>query len=110
MSTAAEQKKAASSASAIDSDSPAAVEANVSAQEVDVPAVPAVEVVKASFNLPKRELDALKRIAAIRGVSATQALRQAIAILAFLVDLPRGSRFYVREPSGDQREVVFHNF
>lgn len=69
-----------------------------------------MEVVKASFNLPKRELDALKGIAAIRGVSATQALRQAIAILAFLVELPKGSRLFVREPSGDQREVVFHQF
>lgn len=70
----------------------------------------AVEVVKASFNLPRRELDALKRIAAIRGVNATQALRQAIAIMAFLTDLPAGSKIFVREPSGDQREVVFRNF
>jgi hypothetical protein len=69
-----------------------------------------VEVVKASFNLPRRELDVLKRIAAIRGVNATQALRQAIALLAFFTDLPRDSRIYVREPNGDQREVVFHNF
>jgi len=77
------------------------------ATDVDAPRV---EVVKASFNLPRRELDALKRIAAIRGVNATQALRQAIALLAFLTDLPRDSKFFVRESNGDQREVVFHNF
>lgn len=72
--------------------------------------IPPVEVVKASFNLPRRELDALKRIAAIKGINATQALRQAIATLKFLTDLPPGSRIFVREQSGSEREVVFQNF
>jgi hypothetical protein len=69
-----------------------------------------LDIVKATFNLPRRELNALKRIAAIRGVTATQAFRQAIAILAFLTDLPQGSTLHVREPNGNQREVVFQNF
>lgn len=108
MSTAAEPRTPTHEQAAVTAPPPAANGGAGSPAESVEPAP--VEVVKASFNLPRRELDALKRIGAIRGVSATQALRQAIAILAFLVDLPRGSRLYVREPSGDQREIVFHNF
>jgi hypothetical protein len=69
-----------------------------------------VKVVKSSFNLPETELDDLRRIARMRGVTATHALRQAIATLTFLNDLPRGSKVLVRESDGAQREIVFRNF
>ena len=70
---------------------------------------PRAKIVKASFNLPEPELDALRRVARLRHVNVTQALRQAIAILAFLADLPRGSRVLVEDPDGSQREIVFNN-
>lgn len=68
------------------------------------------KVVKASFNLPLRELEALRDIARRRSVSVTQALRQAIAIFVFLTNLPEGTKVLVEEPDGRRREVVFHNF
>jgi hypothetical protein len=67
-----------------------------------------VKLVKVSFNLPERELAALKEIAKARSISVTQALRQAIALFAFLADQPARSRFLVELPDGSRREVIFH--
>lgn len=67
-----------------------------------------VEVVKASFNLPARELDTLRGIARRRLISVTQALRQAIALYAFFAEQPEGTKFLVQDPDGSRREVLFH--
>jgi len=45
---------------------------------------PDKRLVKASFNLPAEELDALKQLAARRNTSATQVLRQALATESYL--------------------------
>jgi len=64
-------------------------------------------VVKASFNLPREELDGLKELAKKRHVSVTQALRQAIATERFLSEQPPGSRVFIEDSDGNRREVVF---
>ena len=68
-----------------------------------------VRVVKASFNLPERELDALREVARRRAITVTQALRQAIALFVWLANQSENSKFLVESPDGTRREVVFHN-
>jgi hypothetical protein len=64
-------------------------------------------MVKASFNLPREELEGLRELAKKRRVSVTQALRQAIATERFLADQPEGSKVFIEDPDGKMREVVF---
>ncbi len=64
------------------------------------------ETVKASFNLPKEELDLLREVADRRNINVTQALRQAIAHEAFLADqVSKGSKVLL-DDGGRLREVV----
>jgi hypothetical protein len=69
----------------------------------------AIEVVKASFNIPKDELKALKDLAGRRGIPVTQALRQAIASELFLQEqVDHGKKLIVESDDGDQMQLVFH--
>jgi hypothetical protein len=66
-------------------------------------------VKKASFNLPDEELDQLRKLAAERKVSVTQALRQAIADSSFLQEQVREkSKLLVERNDGTVREVAIH--
>lgn len=66
------------------------------------------EVVKASFNLPKEELESLKRLAMRRSVPVTQALRQAIVSELFLQDLAdRGAKLLAKQDGEPLQEIVF---
>jgi hypothetical protein len=68
-----------------------------------------MEVVKASFNIPKDELQALKELATRRGIPVTQALRQAIASELFLQQqVDDGSKLIVESDDGSQMQLVFH--
>jgi predicted transcriptional regulator len=61
---------------------------------------------KASFNLPDEELDALRRLAAERNVSVTQALRQAIHDSTFIEEqLREKNKLLIERRDGTIREV-----
>lgn len=77
-----------------------------------VPRRPTIEVVKASFNLPKAELEHLRTLANRRGINVTQALRQAIATEFWLdQQLQDGRhRLMLQGPNGSEREIVFHTY
>jgi hypothetical protein len=65
-------------------------------------------VVKASFNLPESELNALKRLADRRSTSATQVLRQAIESELFIQELAEhGAKVLVQDSDKTIRQVVF---
>ena len=67
-----------------------------------------IEVVKASFNIPKDELQDLKDLAARRGIPVTQALRQAIASELFLQQqADDGKKLIVESDSGSKMQLVF---
>lgn len=66
-------------------------------------------VKKASFNLPEEELDDLRRLAAERNVSVTQALRQAIADSSFIQDQVREkNKLLVERKNGSIVQVAVH--
>lgn len=65
-------------------------------------------VVKASFNLPVSELNALKRLAELRSTSATQVLRQAIASELFIQELAeQGAKILVQDRDKTIQQVLF---
>jgi hypothetical protein len=66
------------------------------------------DTVKASFNLPRAELDLLRELAERRSVSVTQALRQALVSEIFLQEMAdEGKSLLVEDPNGPTKEVVF---
>jgi hypothetical protein len=68
-----------------------------------------VEIVKASFNFPKGELEELKALAARRSVPVTQVLRQAVAAELFLQQqVDEGKKVIVEDEDGRQMQIVFH--
>ena len=64
-------------------------------------------VVKATFNIPARELDALRRLAARRRTNVTHALRQAIKTELYLQDAIDEGGTVLIEQGGKFRELVF---
>jgi len=65
-------------------------------------------LVKASFNLPQSELDALKQLADRRSTSATQVFRQALASELFLQELAdQHSKLLVQDSDRSIQQVVF---
>jgi Ribbon-helix-helix protein, copG family len=63
-------------------------------------------VKKASFNLPEEELRELRRLAAERNVSVTQALRQAIADSSFIERQIRDkNRLLIERQDGTRTEI-----
>ena len=70
-----------------------------------------MDIVKASFNLPRAEFEALKELAERRSETATQALRQALVTEEFVQSLAdRGAKLLVQEPGVDRdtlQEVMF---
>ena len=65
-------------------------------------------VQKTTLNLPEDELGALTRLAEQRGVSRTQAFRQAIQTELFLQGLvDQGGRVLVQLPDGELQQLVF---
>ena len=68
-----------------------------------------VATTKASFNLPDEDLEQLRRLAAERNVTMTQALRQAIADSSFLSQQAEThNKLLVETPDGRVREIVIH--
>jgi hypothetical protein len=70
---------------------------------------PVRQVVKVTANLPLPVFDALQEIARKRGISMTEALRQAISTEKFVEDvLDRGDTIMVENKEKDVvREVIF---
>jgi hypothetical protein len=69
-----------------------------------------METVKASFNLPAQELEQLKAIASERGITVTQALRQAIADEAYLEEQKKKkNKILIEGRDRDLRELVFRH-
>ena len=66
-------------------------------------------VTKASFNIPDEELEELRKLAAERHVSVTQALRQAIADSSFIQEQVREkNKLLIERQDGSIREVAVH--
>jgi hypothetical protein len=66
------------------------------------------ETVKISANLSEAVVEALAKIARVRGISKTEALRQAISHESFLLDAAETNRVLLEDrKSGKLREVVF---
>lgn len=66
-------------------------------------------VKKASFNLPEEELDELRRLAAERNVTVTQALRQAIADSSFIErQIRQKNQLMVKRKDGSVSDVEVH--
>jgi hypothetical protein len=64
-------------------------------------------VKKVTVNLPDGDLATLKRLAEDRGISVTQALRQAISTERFLTDETEQKGYkLILEKEGDRREVI----
>jgi predicted transcriptional regulator len=62
---------------------------------------------KVTVSLSQEAVDALNQIADSRGVSLTEALRQAIASEKFLSDeVSKGSKILVERPNQPVREIV----
>jgi len=70
--------------------------------------VQTVERVKVSFNLTPREVEQLKELAAQQGITATEALRRALATERFIYDTyQRGGKLLIEEADKPVRELVF---
>ncbi len=71
----------------------------------------AAGVTKVTFITPTKTLDALKRMASDKGITVTEALRQAIENIYFLQnEMAWGNRLLLHSPSGKYyRQVVFRN-
>jgi predicted transcriptional regulator len=66
-------------------------------------------VKKASFNLPQEDLDELRRLAAERNVTVTQALRQAISDSSFIERQIRDkNKLVIKRPDGTSSNVEVH--
>lgn len=66
----------------------------------------ASRIIKVSFNLPAAEVEELRRLAARRGTTVTQALRLALALAVFTDEqLARGSELLVRDADGSSRAI-----
>ncbi len=77
------------------------------AQGTDPP-VEAPDTVKVSFNLPREEAETLSALAAKRGVTITQVLREAIADEALLRrEIDAGNKIVVIQSDGTRRELLF---
>jgi predicted DNA-binding protein len=64
--------------------------------------------VKTSLNLPEAAVEALKLIAAKRGTTMAEVVRQAIATEKFLVDeVEKGSKILIEDKDRSVRQVVF---
>lgn len=67
------------------------------------------DITKATFNLPRHELDALRQLADRRSISVTQALRQALVTELYIQSLAdHGSKLLVQDPEGSIQELVFN--
>jgi len=65
-------------------------------------------VVKTTLNLPKDEIEALKRLAGRRMVPVTHAFRQAIQTELFVQDLvDQGRKLLVQDEVGELQQVIF---
>jgi predicted transcriptional regulator len=70
-------------------------------------AVKKKEVLKTTVNLPKETLEALKEIAAKRGGSMADVIRQAIATEKFLFDTDRaGGKVLIEEKDKTLKQIV----
>jgi hypothetical protein len=66
-------------------------------------------VKKASFNLPEEDLDELRRLAAERNVTVTQALRQAISDSSFIErQIREKNKLVIKRPDGSASDVEVH--
>lgn len=64
--------------------------------------------IKASFNLPEEELDALRELAKERNTTVTQVLRQAIGTEKFIAEqVSNKNKLLIETPDHAMREVVF---
>ncbi len=64
--------------------------------------------VKTSLNLPEAAVEALKLIAAKRGTTMAEVVRQAIATEKFLVDeVEKGNKILIEDKDRSVRQVVF---
>lgn len=64
--------------------------------------------VKTSLNLPEPAVEALKQIAAKRGVTMAEVVRQAIATEKFFVDeVEKGHKILIEDKDRSLRQVVF---
>lgn len=65
-------------------------------------------LVKASFNLTESELEELRDVAAARGITVTQVLREALADRRFLADQrAENNKILVESPDGEISRVIF---
>jgi hypothetical protein len=68
----------------------------------------ASDIVKASFNLPRAELEQLKHLAHRRNIPVTQALRQALVSEQFIQNVAdQHGKLLVQESDGSVQEIVF---
>jgi hypothetical protein len=65
-------------------------------------------LVKASFNLTRDELEELREVAASRGITVTQVLREALADRRFLAaQRAENNKILVESPDGEIERVIF---
>lgn len=70
---------------------------------------PAPKKVRLTAELPPQAIDALRTLAESRGVTMTEALRQAISTESFLDQRVSKGASLVLEEDGKKREVVFNH-
>ncbi|HEX5760738.1 MAG TPA: CopG family transcriptional regulator [Thermoanaerobaculia bacterium] len=64
--------------------------------------------IKTSLNLSEPALDALKEMAAKRGVTVAEVVRQAIATEKFLLDeVEKGNKILIEDRDSRLRQIVF---
>jgi metal-responsive CopG/Arc/MetJ family transcriptional regulator len=68
-----------------------------------------VDITKVTVNLPTDTLNALKNIAAKRGTTVTEALRQVIESQNFLQsEMENGSKVLIQNPDRSMQQLVFN--
>lgn len=66
--------------------------------------------VKLTVNLPDSTVEALKGIAQDRGITVTEALRQAVESQRFLQqEIQQGSKVLLEKPDDSLRQVIFYD-
>ncbi|MCW5773292.1 MAG: ribbon-helix-helix protein, CopG family [Rhodospirillaceae bacterium] len=65
------------------------------------------DIVKVSMNIPKKELDAIKKVASKRGTSVTDAIRRALLMEQFLTEEEeKGNKLLIEDKDKNLRQVV----
>ncbi len=65
------------------------------------------DIIKVSFNIPKEELDAVRKLAEKRRITVTEAIRRALMMEKFLVEEEeKGNKILIEDKDRKFRQVV----